>query len=117
MKKFLFDTSATMKAHNTDKFYIDENIIPQFTTAAGNIAEALSTYVEHAGKYGVEISENAMRTKQPIYIDDENGNPEQVGYMLTGSTIFENSRYKSTKQYINLWVEISNKTNPFQEKQ
>ena len=55
----------------------------------------------------IEISENALRCKNPMYIDTPTGEAKQVGYVITGKTEFEDrENYRWSTQYIDLWVTI-----------
>jgi len=44
MKKYIFETTATMKEYNNKKWWIDSGIVPRFTIAAANAREALELY-------------------------------------------------------------------------
>lgn len=106
--KYLFKTQTTMKKYNCEQYWIDNNFIHNITIQADNIKEAFQKYVDLVNKefYGV-ISKNALKHKQPMYIDDENGETQQIGYVLTGYIDIENKNGTGyTKQYIDLWVEI-----------
>ena len=104
---YLFDTTATMKEYNRKKWWIDGDIIRQTTIKADNIEEALKLYKEYAYKSAfIEISNNAIKTKEPMYIDTEN-DAKQCGYVITAKADFQDSdNYKWSAQYIDLWVTI-----------
>ena len=106
---FLFQTTTTMKPHNCKKWCIDRDIIGQLKIEAVNMTEALKQYIELVqDRHYIGISNNALRTKQGMYRDDKNGEPKQVGFVITGSCDFrDDEHYKWSTQYIELWVEIS----------
>ena len=108
MKKYLFKTTATMKEYNNKKWWIDSNIIRDKYINAENINEALEKYknlVEE--KEYIIISNNAIKNKNPMYIDTPDGETKQVGYVITAKTDFEDrDNYKWSTQYIDLWVTI-----------
>ena len=114
--KYFFRTSATMKEYNNKKWWIDSKIISDITINAENITAALLKYQTFCDdKNGVIISKNALKNKQPIYIDTESG-AEQCGYIITAKTDFQDdNNYKWSTQYIDLWVNISILQNPFSE--
>ena len=116
MKRFRFETTATMKEYNFKKWWIDGDLIPKFTIKAENLKEALAEYVEMVkNSHCVEISKTAIRNKKPMYQDTENG-PIQMGYVITGKTEFRNDeKYCWTTQYIDLWVTIYELKNVFME--
>lgn len=106
--KYLFETTITMKEYNNKKYWIDPNIIRDITIESENITEALKKYAELAEKeHYINISSNALKTKNPMYIDGANGEVCQVGYVITGSMDFDNGiKNKWLKQYIDLWVRV-----------
>lgn len=104
--EFIFKTEAGMKPYNRKKWWIDSDIVKEARIYAVNLEAALKEYVEIVKeKFGVEISNNALKNKQPMYVDTKYGE-KQVGYVITGQTDFENGNYKWVKQYIDLWVEV-----------
>lgn len=103
---FIFKTTSTMKEYNARKWYIDSGIVPEIRITAANLREALEQYRETVeNKHYISISANAIKNKNPMYIDTPDGEPKQVGYVITGKTDFE-SNYKWVTQYIDLWVTI-----------
>lgn len=108
MNTYIFKTTATMKEYNSKKWWIDSGIVRDITIHATTIAEALEQYREQVKeKYYIEISNNALKNKNPMFVDDKNGVAVQVGYVITGKTEFENrENYRWSTQYINLWVTI-----------
>lgn len=105
---YLFRTTATMKHYNNKNWWIDGDIIRNLYIDAENVNEALKQYQETTrDRYGVEISNNALKCKYPMYIDTPNG-AKQTGFVITAKTDFrDDTRYKWVTQYIDLWVSIS----------
>lgn len=105
--KYIFKTDATMKEYNSDKYWIDRKIIRDKTINAENVNSALAEYREIVNNKGsVEISANALKTKEPIYKDTKDG-LQQCGYCITGKTLIsDRSANINCYQYIDLWVEI-----------
>lgn len=104
---YLFNTVVTMKDYNRGKWYIEPDIIkPQYIEAA-SVQDALQVYRENVGEspVGVEISNTAIKNREPIY-RDRGEEAVQVGFMITGKTYMQDERYKWTTQYIELWVDI-----------
>lgn len=108
MKTYLIRTTTTMKEYNNRKWWIDPNIIREKNIEAENITEAMKKYRESVQENDfVEISNNAMKNKQPMYIDTPEG-AKQTGYVITGKTDFEDrDTYRSTQQYIDLWISVN----------
>ena len=107
MKKYIFKTNATMKEYNSKKWWIDGGIITPKHIEAENITEALKIYQKAVeDKHYISISDNALKNKDAMYIDTENGS-KQVGYVITAKTDFQDDRSgKWATQYIDLWVDI-----------
>lgn len=105
MKTYEIRTTTTMKPYNAKKWWIDRDYIKPVTVRANSPKEALKTYCCNVmdNEY-IEISKNAMNKAAAMYRDTENG-AQQVGYVITASTEFENN-YKWSKQYIELWAEF-----------
>ena len=105
---YFFKTTATMKHYNNKNWWIDGDIIHDIYIDAENVNEALKEYQETTrDRYGVEISNNALKNKNPMYIDTPNGE-KQTGFVITAKTDFrDDSRYIWVTQYIDLWVNIS----------
>lgn len=105
--KFIFKTSATMKEYNGDKWWIDEGIIGEKIIVADSTAEALDKYVKsvESDNY-TTITKNAIKNKKAMYIDNESGEAEQCGYVITASQYFQDEDGKLSKQYIELWITI-----------
>ena len=95
MNNYIFKTTATMKEYNSKKWWIDSGIVREIKVEAENVKQAF------------EISENALRCKNPMYIDTPTEGAKQVGYVITGKTEFEDrENYRWSTQYIDLWVTI-----------
>ena len=107
MTNYVFKTKTTMKPYNNEKWWIDSDVIREIRIQAENLQDALMEYKEYVSEAaGVEISNNALKNKEPMYVDISNG-AKQVGYVITGKTEFEDrDKYKCSKQYIDLWVTI-----------
>lgn len=105
---FIFKTTTTMKEYNSRKWWIDSDIVREIRITAENIRAALEQYREIvAEKHYITISDNAIKNKNPMYIDTPNGEAKQIGYVITGKTDFEDrDNYKWSAQYIDLWVTI-----------
>lgn len=71
---------------------------------ADSLKEALTKYQKRAEENGITISNSALKTAEPMYVDSD-GETKQVGLVITASTDFSNSCTYS-KQYIELWTEI-----------
>ena len=106
MNTYIFETSATMKEYNRSNWWIDSDIIRRKTIPAENLKSAFDLYIKYA-RETVEISNNAIKNKKKMYIDDINGQPKQTGFVITAKTLFDKDDYSGyTEQYIDLWVEI-----------
>lgn len=114
MYTYIFKTTATMKEYNQKKWWIDSGIIREIQITAENLKTALEQYrqiVEE--KHYISISNNAIKNKSPMYIDRPDGEPLQVGFVITGKTEFEDrSAYRWSMQYIDLWVSVYTVTTP-----
>lgn len=107
MTNYIFKTTVTMKPHNSKNWWIDSNIITEKYISAENVNEALEKYrKEILEKHYISISDNALKRKNPMYIDTVNGESRQRGYVITGKTDFETDYGKWVKQYIDLWINI-----------
>ena len=108
MKNYIMKTTATMKPHNNKKWWIDPGIVREIRVSAENARDALNQYREILEeKYYISISDNAIKTKSEMYVDTKSGEPQQIGYVITGKTDFEDrDNYRWSAQYIDLWVEI-----------
>lgn len=111
MKKFIFKTIATMKKYNNEKWYIESDIVREKYIEAETLNQALEKYRKsvYEEEY-ISISDNAIKCKNQMYVDSENG-LLQVGYVITGKCDFQDeSNYKWSSQYIDLWVKITTVT-------
>ncbi len=104
---FIFKTSATMKDYNKNKWWIDRGIIGEKIIAADSTAEAIDKYVKsvESDDY-TTITKNAIKNKKAMYIDNESGEAEQCGYVITASQDFQDDDGNLSKQYIDLWITI-----------
>lgn len=113
--KFQFKTSATMKTYNNKKWWIDPGIVRDITIKADTLTAAIKGYQNKVSEqYYINISDNAIKTKSPMYIDTKTGEVVQVGFVITASTDFENDQKGWTKQFIELWVNVDVVENPFE---
>ena len=105
--RYTFDTTATMKPYNNKKWYICGDIVRRKTIEAKNLSEALKKYQDEVtNKDYITISDTALKRKSPMFIDTVEGT-QQVGYVITGSTDFDDNGHGWVKQYIELWVTIT----------
>lgn len=114
MATYRFDTTTIMKPYNREKWYIDANMVRPIEVQADSVTEALSLWrnIVQERDY-IEISRNAMRTKNPMYQGYKDGRTEQIGYVITGKTEFDKGDYTGyCSQYIELWVSITIVTIP-----
>lgn len=113
---YQFKTTATMKDYNCRKWWIDSGIIGEITMEAETLQKALERYRETVhDKYYIDISKNALKTKEAMYRDNANGEPQQCGYVITAKEDFDNGSRGWVTQYIDLWVTINIVVNPFEE--
>ena len=114
--KFQFKTSTTMKPYNNKNWWIDSGIVREIVADADNLQDAIEQYREAVSdKYGITISNNALKNKEPMYRDNRDSEPIQCGYVITASTEFNNDYRGWVTQYIDLWVTVSVVSNPFVE--
>ena len=114
MATYRFETTTTMKPYNRKQWCIASDMVRPIEVQADSITEALNLWrnIVQERDY-IEISRNAIRNKQPMYCDYNDGRTEQVGYVITGKTEFDKGDYTGyTKQYIDLWVRITAITTP-----
>lgn len=107
MAQYMFRTTATMKEYNRKHWYIEPSIIGTKYINAESVREALQAYADEVTQHDyITISANALRNKLPMYIDTPNGQPQQVGYVITGKTEMQRNDYSWSTQYIDLWVSV-----------
>lgn len=94
-----------MKEYNHKKWWIDENIITEKRITAANLTAALEKYRKAVEEHYISISPNALKYKNPMYIDTPTG-AKQCGYVITGKTDFQRDSGEWVSQYIDLWVSI-----------
>ena len=105
--RYTFDTPTTMKPYNRDKWWICDDIIKHKTIEAKNLSEALKKYQDKVTNEDyITISDTALKRKNPMFVDTDKG-AKQVGYVITGSTDFNDNGRGWVKQYIDLWVTIT----------
>ena len=107
MTNYIFKTTTTMKPYNNEKWWIVPDSVRDMSIQAENIEDALMKYKNRVYESTcIDISNNALKTKEPMYVDTPNG-AKQVGYVITGKTSFEyRDNYRWSEQYIDLWVTI-----------
>lgn len=107
MNNYIFKTTTTMKEYNNKKWWIDSDIVPEIRIKAETLKEALLEYQKRVYENSyIEISKNALKTKQDMFVDTSDGT-KQVGYVITGKFDFEDrDNYRWSTQYIDLWVTI-----------
>jgi len=114
MKTYLFKTSTHVKPIDSNKWWIDKDLIPDMYIKATNLNKALKEYQQKIDDHGITISNHAIKNREPMFRDDENGNPIQIGYVITAKTLFyNNATGKWIDKYIDLWIEIQEVKNPF----
>lgn len=107
MEKFLFQTTTTMKEYNNKKWWISSDLVADKVINAENLSQALEKYKNLVEENEcITISNNAIKNKSSMYVETVNGNCKQVGYVITGKTIFNDDNYRWVSQYIDLWVTI-----------
>lgn len=117
-KRYRFEPRATMKPHNYKRWFINEDVVKPYTICADSLQDACAAFVDYCtNRCFVTISKTAAANPKPMYRDDEDGNPEQCGYIYTASDTFYDEYNKATKQYIELWTEIFVMENPFNDKE
>ena len=106
--RYRFETTATMKEYNNKKWWIDSDIVRPVIIEADNLKTALQLWRDKVQERDyIKISNNALKSRSPMYIDGNDGEPVQVGFVITGKTEFDKGNYSGyTTQYIDLWVEI-----------
>ena len=114
MKTYLFVTTTTVKPIDEGKWWIHDKLVPNMYIRANRLHEALKEYQKRIeDDYGITISNHAIKNREPIFRDDKNGNLIQVGYIITGKTLFDNGGRGWINRYIDLWIEIQEVKNPF----
>lgn len=105
--EYIFKTSCSMKLYNCKKWWISSDMIPEIRIKAESIPAALRMYAEKADAYGATVTRNGIKNRQPMYRDSKDGEPKQIGFVITGKSLFrDDDKYKWTEQYIDLWIEI-----------
>lgn len=116
--RYRFETTATMKPYNNKKWYIDADIVRSITIEADELKTALQLWRDKVQERDyIQISNNALKSRSPMYIDGKDGEPVQVGFVITGKTEFDKCNYTGySTQYIDLWVAVQIVTIPDFEK-
>lgn len=116
--KYRFETTATMKPYNNKRWWIDADIVRSITIEADELKTALQLWRDKVQERDyIQISNNALKSRSPMYIDGKDGEPVQVGFVITGKTEFDKGNYTGySTQYIDLWVAVQIVTIPDFEK-
>ena len=105
---YQFKTTATMKPYNYKKWWIASDIIGEITVEADRLTAAVKKYQKEVhDRFYIDISDNAIKTKSPMYIGTKTGDSKQVGFVITAATDFDNDHSGWVKQFIDLWVEVN----------
>jgi hypothetical protein len=104
---YRFETTATMKDYNSAKWWIDSGIVRPVEVEADDLKTAFQEWRQTViDRDYIEISNNAIRNKSPMYKDTADG-PKQTGFVITGKTEFDKGDYSGwSTQYIDLWVSV-----------
>ena len=101
---YRFETYTTMKPYNRDKWFILGDIVRDVEVEADSIDEALEKWRDEVE--GVDVSKNALKTKQPMYTEYKGGTTKQTGFVITASGMFNDDYRRWVKQYVDCWVKI-----------
>lgn len=106
MTKYLFNPFVTMKEYNRKNWWIDRDIIPHMYIMAENVKDALRIFKEKTDT--IDISENAIKNPEPMFMEDNDGNVVQTGYVITGKSdcFRDDKNNKWSTQYVDIWLEI-----------
>lgn len=106
--RYSFNTSATLKEKDQEKWWLDKDLVKTIELDASNLSEALEKYMEIVNdRTDARISKSAIQKRQNMYIDIKPGGcPKQIGYVITGSTCFEREDGRFINKFIDLWIEI-----------
>lgn len=110
MKTYRFYTQATMKEYNCKNWWISSDVIKPMLISADSVKEALSAWREKVqDETTIQISDSALKRKNAMYRDRKDGTSYQCGYVITASDEYfrDDAKNRWTKQYIELWVEIT----------
>ena len=118
MSIYRFETTATMKPHNNKKWWIAPDIVRPVKIEAADLKTALQLWRDKVIERDyIQISNNALKSRNPMYIDGKDGEKVQIGYVITGKTEFDKGDYTGySTQYIDLWVTVQIVTIPEFEK-
>ena len=110
--RYLFKSEVTMKEYNRTKYWISNDIIPALEIEAETINKAIESFADIVNsKYFIQISNNAIKNKQPMFIDTIDGT-KQVGYVFTGKTDMDNDG-QWVSQFVDIWTDIKGLTEVF----
>ena len=105
MKTYLFETVTTTRGDTN--YWIDRNYISDLVVEAKTVNDALIAYKKRIEDF-VQISDNALKNKSEMYIDDKQGNSKQTGFVIIAKTDFyDDTKRKHCDQYIDLWISIN----------
>lgn len=105
--EYIFKTDCSMKPYNCKKWWISSDMIPEIRIQAESISDALRIYAEKADAHGATVTKNGIKNRQPMYRDSKDGEPKQVGFVITGKSLFrDDDNYCWKEQFIELWIEI-----------
>lgn len=105
---FMFKPTLSMKPYNSKKWFIMHDYVRPMYLDATSVKEALNKFRERVDdEYSISISDHALRAKQPMYRNLKNGGVKQIGYVITGKTMFRDDDHNCwSDQYIDVWLEI-----------
>lgn len=107
---YRLETKATMKLYNSKKYWIDREVVKDMEIEADSVKQALEIWRGKCSSlYGVDVSDNALKRKEEMWQDIKDGDrihSRQVGWVITGKTMFQDDDNGYTEHYIDLWVEI-----------
>jgi len=107
MTNYEFDTTCTMKEYNNKKWWIDSGYVRRINIEAENLKSAILQFRDELeNRYYISVSNNAIRNKNPMYIDRKENTPLQIGYVFTGKCDMQYDNGTWSAQYIDLWVRI-----------
>lgn len=104
--KYFVRTQTTVKERDRGKWWMDNDLICPKAIEADSLPQLLEIYRQEVSDI-VDISDNALKNKNAMYVDLPNGEYKQVGYVITGKTYFEDRDINYSKErYINVWIHI-----------
>lgn len=110
MKTYLFSPDIIM---NTSGYWIDRDFIKSQKISSLYVNGAIESFRGICKDNGIDISDNAVKTKQPIMVDTKDGKSVQVGFIFKASTeTYNDLKRKYVKFRLEIWVEISELNTP-----